>query len=185
MRTRLLFALLLLLVVGLGVSPRTARAQGAWARSPLDVRVAALRELARLLRADAGSHAKMMAREMGKPVAQGRAEAEKCAWACDYYADNAEAFLAPQPVATDATTSYVAFEPLGVVLVIAPWNYPFQLAIAPLLGALAAGNVALVKPSEVAPATSALLARVLPQYTDPRAVKVVEGDLSRWQEEST
>jgi aldehyde dehydrogenase (NAD+) len=66
-------------------------------------------------------------------------------------------------------------DPLGVVLVIAPWNYPFQLAVAPLVGALAAGNTAILKPSEVAPATSALLARWLPQYVDPDAVQVVEG----------
>ncbi len=69
-------------------------------------------------------------------------------------------------------------EPLGVVLVIAPWNYPFQLAIGPLVGALAAGNCVVVKPSEVAPATSAVMARWLPEYVDYEAVKVVEGGVS-------
>lgn len=66
-------------------------------------------------------------------------------------------------------------EPLGVALIIAPWNYPVNLALAPLVGALAAGNAAVVKPSELAPATSAALARLIPAYLDPRVVRVVEG----------
>jgi aldehyde dehydrogenase (NAD+) len=66
-------------------------------------------------------------------------------------------------------------DPLGVVLVIAPWNYPFQLAMAPVVGAIAAGNAVVLKPSEVAPATSRLMAELLPRYTDSQAVKVVEG----------
>ena len=69
----------------------------------------------------------------------------------------------------------VVREPLGVVLIIAPWNYPVQLLVAPLAAALAAGNAVVGKPSEVAPATSAALARLLPQYLDPDAVAVVEG----------
>ena len=69
----------------------------------------------------------------------------------------------------------VVREPLGVVLVISPWNYPVQLALAPLAGALAAGNAVVLKPSEVAPATSETLARLLPRYVDPAAVRVVEG----------
>jgi len=66
-------------------------------------------------------------------------------------------------------------EPLGVVLVIAPWNYPFSLAINPLVGAFAAGNTVLIKPSEVASATAALLADLLPRYLDKDAVQVVQG----------
>jgi aldehyde dehydrogenase (NAD+) len=66
-------------------------------------------------------------------------------------------------------------EPLGVVLVIAPWNYPVQLLLGPLVGALAAGNAVVLKPSEVAPATSAALARLVPRFLDSRAVAVVEG----------
>ena len=71
--------------------------------------------------------------------------------------------------------SLIKHEPLGVVMIIAPWNYPFQTAIFPLVGALAAGNCVLIKPSEVAPATSALLAEWVPRYLDRRAVQVVEG----------
>ncbi len=69
----------------------------------------------------------------------------------------------------------VVRDPLGVVLIIAPWNYPLQLALAPLVGALAAGNTALVKPSELAPATSAAIAELLPRYLGEEAVAVVEG----------
>jgi aldehyde dehydrogenase (NAD+) len=71
--------------------------------------------------------------------------------------------------------SWVQYEPLGVVLIIAPWNYPIYLALSPLVAAVAAGNCAVVKPSELAPATSALLARLIPQYLDHDAVAVVEG----------
>ena len=66
-------------------------------------------------------------------------------------------------------------EPLGVVLIISPWNYPFQLLMAPLVGAIAAGNCAVLKPSEVAPHTSAMIAKLVPRYLDPTCVEVVEG----------
>ena len=81
----------------------------------------------------------------------------------------------PTPLAYQPGKSMVVREPLGVVLIIAPWNYPLQLAIGPLVAAIAAGNCALVKPSEVAPHTSAAIARFLPMYLDPLAVAVVEG----------
>jgi aldehyde dehydrogenase (NAD+) len=73
---------------------------------------------------------------------------------------------------------WVQYDPLGVVLVIGPWNYPVYLTLAPLVAAVAAGNCAVVKPSELAPATSRVLARLLPEYLDPEAVRVVEGDAS-------
>lgn len=79
------------------------------------------------------------------------------------------------PLAALPATARIVPEPLGVVLIIAPWNYPLMLALSPLIGALAAGNAAVVKPSELAPATSALLARTLAEALDPRAVTVVEG----------
>lgn len=88
-------------------------------------------------------------------------------------------WLAPRragvPLILQPASARVLLEPLGVVLVIAPWNYPLQLALAPLIGALAAGNAALVKPSELAQSTSVLLARLLPKFLDSRAVAVLEG----------
>ncbi|MFH8634470.1 aldehyde dehydrogenase family protein [Streptomyces lydicus] len=93
--------------------------------------------------------------------------------------DRLDDWLAPRPAELPErllpATARVVREPLGTVLVIAPWNYPLQLALAPLVGALAAGNCAVVKPSELAPATSAALARLLPRHLDPEAVAVVEG----------
>ena len=79
------------------------------------------------------------------------------------------------PLVVQPASAKVILEPLGVALIIAPWNYPLMLALSPLIGALAAGNTAVVKPSELAPATSALLARTLAEGLDPRAVTVVEG----------
>ncbi|OYN92034.1 aldehyde dehydrogenase family protein [Parenemella sanctibonifatiensis] len=71
----------------------------------------------------------------------------------------------------------VVRQPLGVVLVIAPWNYPVQLTLCPMIGAIAAGNAVVVKPSELAPATSAALAKYLPRYTENRVIRVVEGEV--------
>jgi aldehyde dehydrogenase (NAD+) len=78
--------------------------------------------------------------------------------------------------------AWVQYDPLGVVLIIGPWNYPLYLSLAPLVAAVAAGNCAVIKPSELAPATSALLARLLPEYVDAEAVRVIEGDAAITQE---
>jgi aldehyde dehydrogenase (NAD+) len=81
----------------------------------------------------------------------------------------------PAPMSAQPGRAWYQFEPLGVTLIIAPWNYPIHLALTPLIGALAAGNCAVIKPSEITPQCSALLADLLPQYVDPEAVAVVEG----------
>ena len=86
------------------------------------------------------------------------------------------------PLAQLPGRAWVQYDPLGVVLVIGPWNYPLYLSLAPLVAAVAAGNCAVIKPSELAPATSALLARLLPQYVDAEAVRVIEGDAATTQE---
>jgi aldehyde dehydrogenase (NAD+) len=86
------------------------------------------------------------------------------------------------PLAQLPGRAWVQYDPLGVVLVIGPWNYPLYLSLAPLVAAVAAGNCAVIKPSELAPATSALLARLLPQYVDAEAVRVIEGDAAITQE---
>jgi len=97
----------------------------------------------------------------------------------DHALAHLERWMAPEKVKTPLPTlparAWVQHEPLGVVLVIAPWNYPVQLTLAPLVGALAAGNCAVVKPSELAPTTSAVLARWIPEYVDRDAVAVVQG----------
>lgn len=87
----------------------------------------------------------------------------------------------PVPMAVMPGRAYYRYEPLGVVLIIGPWNYPFYLCLSPLVGALAAGNCVVVKPSEHAPASSAAMADLIPKFLDPDAVKVVEGDAATTQ----
>ena len=79
------------------------------------------------------------------------------------------------PLAHMPGRAWVQYDPLGAVLVIGPWNYPFFLSMSPVVGAAAAGNAVVIKPSELAPATSALIARLVPRYLDPEAIRVVEG----------
>ena len=86
-----------------------------------------------------------MALEMGKPIVQGEAEVEKCAWCCDYYAENAAMFLAEQAREADASRSYVRFDPIGPVLAIMPWNFPFWQVFRFAAPALMAGNAGILK----------------------------------------
>ncbi|MCA9082818.1 MAG: NAD-dependent succinate-semialdehyde dehydrogenase [Planctomycetaceae bacterium] len=106
-----------------------------------------MRQASGLLRDRAESFAVLMTTEMGKPVREARAEVEKCAWVCEFYADHAEGFLAPQPVVTDAASSYVRHDPLGPLLAIMPWNFPFWQVFRFAAPALMAGNTALLKHS--------------------------------------
>jgi len=116
-----------------------------WRRTPFSERRTRLKRAGAILRERKEELARLMAVEMGKPLAQGRAEAEKCAWVCDYYADQAEAFLARQPVETDASKSFVAFQPLGVVLAVMPWNFPLWQVFRFAAPALMAGNAGVLK----------------------------------------
>ncbi|MCO5151402.1 MULTISPECIES: NAD-dependent succinate-semialdehyde dehydrogenase [unclassified Shinella] len=122
-----------------------ARAQRAWRRVPVGERVALLTRMAAALRAGKARYAEMIVREMGKPIAEAEAEIEKCAYNCDFYAEHAPVYLADEPVASNASESVVAFEPLGVVLAIMPWNYPFWQYFRFVAPALAAGNGAILK----------------------------------------
>jgi len=125
-----------------------ARADAAsreWRVLPVAARAERLRAAGRILRERKDAYARTMALEMGKPLAQGVAEAEKCAWVCDYYADQAAAMLADQRRQTDATRSYVRFEAIGPVLAIMPWNFPFWQVFRFAAPALAAGNAGILK----------------------------------------
>ncbi len=116
-----------------------------WRKTSFATRSAAMRRAGALLRDGADEYAALMAREMGKPVRDGRAEALKCAGCCEYYADNAERFLAREVIPTEASKSFVTFQPLGVVLAIMPWNFPFWQVIRFAAPALMAGNGAVLK----------------------------------------
>jgi succinate-semialdehyde dehydrogenase/glutarate-semialdehyde dehydrogenase len=134
-----------------------------WHRTGFDERAGVLRAAARLLRGRADEHGRLMAEEMGKPIAAGRAEAEKCAWVCEYYADHAEGFLADEPVATDATRSYVAHRPLGPILAIMPWNFPYWQVFRFAAPALMAGNTVLLKHAPNVPGCAERLERLVLQ----------------------
>jgi len=116
-----------------------------WRRTDFATRATLMRRAAAALRQRKIDLARLMALEMGKPFKQGEGEAEKCAWACDYYAETAQQHLAPQMIQTDASRSYVAFEPLGVVLAIMPWNFPFWQVFRFAAPALMAGNAGVLK----------------------------------------
>src|SRR5229473_2102627 len=116
-----------------------------WRHTSFEERAAMMREAARILRGKAGEYARLMAQEMGKPVKYGVAEAQKCAVACDFYAENAERFLAPEMIATEARKSFVTFNPLGVILAVMPWNFPFWQVFRFAAPGLMAGNAAVLK----------------------------------------
>ena len=133
------------------VVERAAAAAYDWQETTFLERAEYLRNAAALLRERAPTYAELMAREMGKPVREGRAEIEKCAWVADYYAENARRFLKPQLIETDASSSYVCFAPLGVVLAIMPWNFPFWQLFRFAAPALMAGNSIVMKHSSLVP----------------------------------
>lgn len=116
-----------------------------WRQTDFAKRADCMKKAAQVLRRQATTYAQLMAQEMGKPVKDGRSEAEKCAWVCDYYAEHAEKFLEAELVETDARRSFVTFQPLGVVLAIMPWNFPFWQVFRFAAPALMAGNGAVLK----------------------------------------
>jgi len=116
-----------------------------WRETTFAERAALLRRAARYLREHKADLARVATLEMGKPILESEAEVEKCAWNCDFYASSAEAFLADEPVATNAKESYVAFRPLGVVLAVMPWNFPYWQVFRFAAPALMAGNTVVLK----------------------------------------
>jgi len=123
------------------------RAYQGWRSRSISERAVPMGAAARLLRERARQYARLMAEEMGKPIAEGIAECQKCATTCNYYAENAERFLAPEVVSTDThgPRSFVVFQPLGVILAVMPWNFPFWQVMRFASPALMAGNGAVLK----------------------------------------
>lgn len=119
-----------------------------WRETSLEARAAALKKAASLLRNEQDALGRLISQEMGKPLAQAAAEIEKCAWGCDYYADHAAVMLAPEVIKTDAQRSFVSYHPLGVVLAIMPWNFPFWQTFRFAAPNLMAGNAGLLKHAE-------------------------------------
>jgi succinate-semialdehyde dehydrogenase/glutarate-semialdehyde dehydrogenase len=130
---------------------RAYASRHAWRDAGLDLRTTILRSVAGVLRAEKARFAALMTSEMGKPIVEAEAEIEKCAWTAAWLADNAPRLLADEPIESTATKSYVRFQPLGVILAVMPWNFPFWQAFRAGLPALAAGNVMLLKHSSNVP----------------------------------
>ncbi|MBI5519988.1 MAG: NAD-dependent succinate-semialdehyde dehydrogenase [Desulfovibrio sp.] len=116
-----------------------------WKDVPLGERATPLRRLSEILTENKERYARLAVLEMGKTIVQARKEIDKCAWVCRFYAEHAAEFLEPRTVETEATKSYVAFQPLGVVLAIMPWNFPFYQVIRFAAPALMAGNAGVLK----------------------------------------
>jgi succinate-semialdehyde dehydrogenase/glutarate-semialdehyde dehydrogenase len=128
-----------------GIIDKAHKAYLNWRRTSFHSRAALMRQAAQVLRSNAAEYAHLMAEEMGKPMRAGAAEVQKCALGCDYYAENAERFLAPEIVKTEARKSFVTFQPLGVVLAVMPWNFPLWQVFRFAAPGLMAGNAAVLK----------------------------------------
>jgi succinate-semialdehyde dehydrogenase / glutarate-semialdehyde dehydrogenase len=116
-----------------------------WREVPVKVRCELLVNAGGVLRNNIEKYAKTMTLEMGKPINEARGEINKCAWVCDFYAENAERFLADEIIETDATESFVSHDPIGTVLAIMPWNFPYWQVFRFAAPTLAAGNTGLLK----------------------------------------
>ena len=116
-----------------------------WKFVEFEIRSEKMKNAAEVLRKNSEKYSLLMTKEMGKPIAQSRAEVEKCAWVCDYYAENAEKFLTDEEIKTDASKSYISFQPIGIVLAIMPWNFPFWQVFRFAAPGLMAGNAGILK----------------------------------------
>ena len=156
-----------------GIEAAVARAWGsrhAWRDVGVDMRAALLRSVAGVLRADKARYAALLTAEMGKPIVEAEGEIEKCAWSAAWIADNAARLLADEPMESSATRSYVRFQPLGVVLAVMPWNFPFWQAFRAGLPTLAAGNVMLLKHSSNVPQSALAIEEVFREAGVPQGV---------------
>jgi succinate-semialdehyde dehydrogenase/glutarate-semialdehyde dehydrogenase len=138
-----------------------AVAQKEWAQVPMAERTRLMRQAGKLLRERARELARLATVEMGKPIKDGVAEVNKCAWVCEHYADEAERYLAPREEKTDGSRSYVRFDPLGVVLAVMPWNFPYWQVFRFIAPALTAGNGGLLKHASNVPQCALAIEKVM------------------------
>ncbi len=130
------------------IEEKLSLAQGiyeSWHKTSMKERSEHLLNVANELKKNKNEYAETMTAEMGKPISQSLAEIEKCAWVCEYYAENAPKQLANKEIETEASKSYVRYDSIGVVLAVMPWNYPFWQVFRFIAPALMAGNIGLLK----------------------------------------
>ncbi len=125
-----------------------------WRKLPIEERGSYLKRLALALGAKKSAYAKLMTLEMGKPITQSEAEIDKCAWTAEYYAEHAKGWLEEEHVKTDSKSSYVEFDPLGVILSVMPWNYPFWQVLRFAIPTLVAGNTTILRHSSSCPGSA-------------------------------
>ncbi len=147
-----------------------ASAAARWAETPIEQRAELMRRAGGVLRARRDDLAAIVTAEMGKLFKEARGEIEKCAWVCEYYADHGPRFLADEPIETDASSSYVAYQPLGPVLAVMPWNFPFWQVFRFAAPALAAGNAGLLKHASNVPQCAVAIEEVFRQAGFPEGV---------------
>jgi succinate-semialdehyde dehydrogenase/glutarate-semialdehyde dehydrogenase len=126
-------------------------ASSSWCEASFETRRKLTQRLAALLHEKKKEFSRLITQEMGKPITQAEAEIEKCAWGCEFYAEHAESYLKEEIIPTDAGKSYVRYDPLGVILGIMPWNFPFWQVFRFAIPAIMAGNVVLLKPAPNVP----------------------------------
>jgi succinate-semialdehyde dehydrogenase/glutarate-semialdehyde dehydrogenase len=141
-----------------------------WRKTSFIERSNLMKGAAKILKKNAREYGELMTLEMGKVVKSGIAEAEKCSWVCDYYADNAEKFLKPEIIGTDAGKSYITYNPLGVVLAIMPWNFPFWQVFRFAAPALMAGNVGVLKHASNVPGCALAIENIFKEAGFPENV---------------
>ncbi len=160
-----------------------ATAQRAWRRMNVEERAVPMRRAAALLRERAEPYGALITSEMGKPIVEAEAEVNKCALACDHYADHAAEYLADTPVSTESLESYVAYEPLGTILAIMPWNFPFWQVFRAGAPTLMAGNGMVLKHASNVPQSALACEEVLRDAGFPtgllRTVLVAGSDTER------
>jgi len=138
-----------------------------WKKTGFGHRAELMKRAAGVLRERKEELARLMTLEMGKPISQGVAEVEKCAWVCEYYAENAEAHLAPEKIDTTASRSFVTFQPIGAVLAVMPWNFPFWQVFRFAAPALMAGNAGILKHASNVPGCALAIEDVFRQAGFP------------------
>ncbi len=131
-----------------------------WRTRPMEERSALMHRAAERLREESAHHARLMSEEMGKPIREAHAEVEKCAWVCDYYADTASAHLAIEEAESDGSRAFVRFDPLGPVLAVMPWNFPYWQVFRFAAPALMAGNAGLLKHASNVPRCALAIERL-------------------------
>jgi succinate-semialdehyde dehydrogenase/glutarate-semialdehyde dehydrogenase len=149
---------------------RAAQAFSSWRKVPFAERARLMTRAGDLLRERAGDYGRLITEEMGKPLAAAEGEVDKCAWVCDFYAENAERFLSAETVGTEASRSLVRYDPIGPVLAIMPWNFPFWQVFRFAAPALMAGNAGLLKHAGNVPGTALAIEEVFRDAGFPEGV---------------